>query len=182
MIFENDYNKGKWNPQLYKKPSDFTDYYTPSAYGMSTGTNPATTATSRSPNKATFNDVPAATTLDSYGQPQKLCGAYDDLSMDQSGNLVVKNYTQAKKWVPGYTYVPPVYWDVPQRHNSVCQAVNPNVRKLTGLVDRGLPLNVLELNTNGDIANTEDTVSLSNVGSILPKFTYQESPYSSPYI
>jgi len=102
--------------------------------------------------------------------------------MDQAGNLVVKNYTQAKKWYPGYTYVPPVYWDVPQRHVSVCQPPTKNVRSLTGLIDRGLPINALELNPNGSQADSENTVTMTNVGSMLPKFKYQEMPYSKPYV
>ncbi len=173
----NDYNTGKWNPQLYKKPSDYTDYYTPSAYGMST---PSSESTSTPTTRSNFEDTP--TTVDEYGQPTKLCGAYDDLSMDQAGNLVVKNYTQAKKWYPGYTYVPPVYWDVPQRHVSVCQPPTKNVRSLTGLIDRGLPINALELNPNGSQADSENTVTMTNVGSMLPKFKYQEMPYSKPYV
>ena len=207
-----EYNRGKWNPNLYKKPSDYIDYYTPGAYGAATptATTTSTTTTSAITTTATtptsmsrFDDTstttqpitttaitrpaiatvaPAPTTIDLYGQPKKLCGAYDDLSMDQSGNLVIQNYTQAKKWVPGYTYVPPVYWDVPQRHPSVCQPANPNVRKLTGLVDRGLPLNVLELNPDGSIADTEDTVKLTNFGSVVPKFNYEEMPFSKPYV
>lgn len=193
----NDYNTGKWNPQLYQKPSDYTDYYEPSAYGMSSPpsqptqhsnfesvsspTNPMATKPITT-NPMTTNPVP--TTLDSYGQPQKLCGAYDDLSMDQAGNLVVRNYTQAKKWIPGYTYVPPVYWDVPQRHVSICQPSGPNLRKLTGLIDRGLPINALELNPDGSQAQTEDTVTMTNVGSLVqrPQFNYQEEPFSKPYV
>jgi len=147
-------------------------------------TNPATTnpttTTPATTNPATTRPQP--TTLDFNGQPKKLCGAYDDLDLDQAGNLVVQNYTQAKKWMPGYTYVPPVYWDVPQKHISVCNAANPNARKLTGLVDRGLPINALELNPDGSMANTEDSVSLTNVGSILPRFNYNETPFSKPYI
>ena len=185
----NDYNTGKWNPQLYQKPSDYTDFYEPSAYGMSSPTT-QTTQTTQTPQptkRSNFESVssptnPVATTLNSYGQPQKLCGAYDDLSMDQAGNLIIKNYTQAKKWMPGYTYVPPVYWDVPQRHVSICQPAEPNVRKLTGLIDRGLPINALELNPDGSQAQTEDTVSMTNVGSVLPRFNYQEEPYSKPYV
>jgi len=199
-----DYNKGKWNPNTYAKASDYIDYYTPNAYGMNTPPNTNAigigSAASSNSNKSTFDNIsttsantnpattspattiPQLTTLDSNGQPKKLCGAYDDLNLDQAGNLVVQNYTQAKKWMPGYTYVPPVYWDVPQKHVSACQAANPNARKLTGLVDRGLPINALELNPDGSMANTEDTVSLTNVGSILPKFNYEETPFSKPYI
>jgi hypothetical protein len=202
----NDYNEGKWNPKLYGKPSDYIDYYNPSAYGMSTPKNtaaqttmPQTTMPQSAVSKSGFDNIEnsnsnesdnsesmstkkSSNTLDEYGNIKKLCGAYDDLALDQAGNLTVKNYTQAKKWYPGYTYVPPVYWDVPQRHMTACQAPNPDARKLTGLVDRGLPLNVLELNPDGTYADTENTVSLTNVGSILPKFTYEETPFSKPYI
>jgi hypothetical protein len=202
-----DYNKGKWNPNTYAKASDYIDYYTPSAYGMNTppntdaiGIGSATSSSSSSKasntGKSQFENITSATTtqptttqaktqpttLDSNGQPRKLCGAYDDLSLDLAGNLVVQNYTQAKKWMPGYTYVPPVYWDVPQKHASPCSAANPNARKLTGLVDRGLPINALELNPDGTMADTEDTVSLTNVGSIIPRFNYQETPFSKPYV
>jgi hypothetical protein len=191
-----DYNKGKWHPNTYAKASDFIDYYTPNAYGMNTPPNTNAigigSASSANTSKSTFDNIststspatttPNPTTLDSNGQPQKLCGAYDDLNLDQAGNLVVQNYTQAKKWMPGYTYVPPVYWDVPQKHMGACQAANPNARKLTGLVDRGLPINALELNPDGSMANTEDSVSLTNVGSILPRFNYEETPFSKPYI
>lgn len=187
----NDYNSGKWNPQLYQKPSDYTDFYEPSAYGMSAP--PSRTSNNTQPTqRSNFDSVssptdpaatnPVATTLDSYGQPKKLCGAYDDLAMDQAGNLVVRNYTQAKKWMPGYTYVPPVYWDVPQRHVSICQSAGTNVRKLTGLMDRGLPINALELNPDGSQAQTEDTVTMTNVGSLMPRFNYQEQPFSKPYV
>jgi hypothetical protein len=191
-----DYNKGKWNPNTYAKASDYIDYYTPNAYGMNTPPNTNAigigSVSSANTSKSQFDNIstntnpetttPQPTTLDSNGQPKKLCGAYDDLDLDQAGNLVVQNYTQAKKWMPGYTYVPPVYWDVPQKHMGACQAANPNARKLTGLVDRGLPINALELNPDGSMANNEDSVSLTNVGSILPKFNYEETPYSKPYI
>jgi hypothetical protein len=191
-----DYNKGKWNPNTYAKASDYIDYYTPNAYGMNTPPNTNAigigSVSSANTSKSQFDNIstntnpetttPQPTTLDSNGQPKKLCGAYDDLDLDQAGNLVVQNYTQAKKWMPGYTYVPPVYWDVPQKHMGACQAANPNARKLTGLVDRGLPINALELNPDGSMANNEDSVSLTNVGSILPKFNYEETPFSKPYI
>jgi hypothetical protein len=157
----NSYNEGRWDPQSYKKPSDYIDYYTPD--------------NNKQQNKYT-------STLDEYGKQKKLCGQYDDLNIDQAGNINIKNYTQSKKWMPGYTYIPPVYWDVPQKHSGVCSPNGPNVRKLTGLVDRGLPLNVLELNQEGEIAQNENEVNLTNVGSILPRFTYQEEPYSKPFV
>lgn len=170
-----DYNKGKWNRNLYNKPSDYVDYYTPDSYGSTT---PKSNPTSKS--SESFDDTPSPTTLDSYGESKKLCGAYDDLNNMES-DMVISDYTKAKNWYPGYTYVPPVHWDVPQKHIGICSTANPNT-KLLGIVDRGLPINVLELNPDGEIADTESSVSLSNVGSMVPKFNYQEQPFSKPYV
>lgn len=160
------YNKGRWNPNQYKKPSDYIDYYNPAKYGTSTPDS------QDSDNK----------TKDDYGKEKKLCGGYDNLDVDKDGNLVVADYKYAKKYFPGYTYIPPEHWDVPQKRAGVCRQNSPNVHKLTGLVDRGLPLNVLELNPDGNMADTEDTVQLTNVGSMMPKFKYVETPFSRPYV
>jgi len=40
----------------------------------------------------------------------------------------------------------------------------------------------LELNPDGSMADSEDTVTLTNVGSIIPRFNYQETPFSKPYV
>jgi hypothetical protein len=158
------YNKGRWRSNLYKRPSDYVDYYNPESYGTNT---PSSNNNNNTNNTRT---------------DKKMCGPYDNLDTDQAGNLVVKEYKYSKTFMPGYTYVPPSNWDVPQKHISNCLPEGPSVRKLTGLIDRGLPLNVLELNPNGSIANTEETVNLTNVGSLMPKFSYQEEPYSKPYV
>ena len=120
---------------------------------------------------------------------RKKCGQYnysrdssDSIEEDKDGNLIVKDYKDFKTWVPGYTYLPPSNWDVPQKRPPVCLAPSPNSIKLTGLVDRGLPMNVLELTPYGQVADTEDSVELTNVGSLLPKFRYEEQPFSKPYI
>jgi hypothetical protein len=118
---------------------------------------------------------------------RKKCGQYNDndnnsMEEDKDGNLIVKDYKDFKTWVPGYTYLPPSNWDVPQKRPPVCLAPSPNSIKLTGLVDRGLPMNVLELTPYGQVADTEDSVELTNVGSLLPKFRYEEQPFSKPYI
>lgn len=163
------YNNGKGNPNQYLKPSDWATY-------------PQGSPTSEGVTKSNFDDVPISTTANTNGQ--KLCGPYDDLNLatDQSGNILIGNYTLAKKYFPGYTYIPPVYWDVPQRHTPVCSPPDLNVKKLTGLMDRGTPINALELNPDGSISSTEDTVTLTNVGSMLPKFNYKEIPFSQPYV
>ena len=165
-----DYNNGKWDPKSYNKPSEnnYTDYYTPTQYGMNT------------PNSQPQSQEQ---TMESTSEnTKKKCGEYNDLSDDKSGNLVVREYKDSKKWYPGYTYVPPVHWDVPQKRADVCLPNEQNYTKLTGLIDRGLPINVLELNQNGNIAHTEDTVLMSNVGSMIPRFNYQEQPFSKPYV
>ena len=110
------------------------------------------------------------------------CEQYNTFSSNTDEALRVQNYNDAKKFVPGYTYVPPENWSVPQYRPPVCISSSPNPLKLTGLVDRGLPLNVLELNPQGEVADTETDVSLSNVGSIMPNFKYEEEPFSRPYV
>lgn len=176
------YNKGKWQRNQYNRPSDYVDYTSPNGYGTTTPGSPKPSiygnTTSESLN-STSSSIPAVA---SSNDKRKLCGAYTDLDENQSGDLVVKEYTEAKKWVAGYTYIPPINWDVPQRRAPVCSSVTPNVHKLTGLMDRGLPINALELTTDGRIADTEETVKLSNVGSMIPKFNYQEQPFSKPYV
>ena len=110
------------------------------------------------------------------------CDQYNTFSSNTDEALRVQNYNDAKKFVPGYTYVPPENWSVPQYRPPVCVSSSPNPLKLTGLVDRGLPLNVLELNPQGEVADTETDVSLSNVGSMMPNFKYEEEPFSRPYV
>ena len=110
------------------------------------------------------------------------CNHYNTFGNSTDETLRVQNYNDAKTFVPGYTYVPPENWSVPQYRPPVCISPTLNTFKLTGLVDRGLPLNVLELNPQGEIADTEDAVSLTNVGSMLPNFKYEEMPFSKPYM
>ena len=179
------YNKGKWRNNLYTKPSDYVDYIDPT-----TNTNVSNpTKTNYAPfadivpstTKPTPTSTVTATVTPTNTNSQK-CGQYDTIQEDQAGNLNIKEYTEAKKWVAGYTYVPPVHWDVPQKHIGICRPDGPNVHKLTGLMDRGLPINALELNQDGKIADTEDTVNMTNLGSMVQKFNYQEQPFSKPYV
>jgi len=117
-----------------------------------------------------------------YDDNNKCKGQYDTLRENDEGNLIVKDYKHSKTFFPGYTYVPPKNWSVPQQRAPVCSSSSPNALKLTGIVDRGLPLNVLELNPQGQVADTESSVSLTNVGSMLPNFKYEEQPFSKPYV
>jgi hypothetical protein len=83
----------------------------------------------------------------------------------------IKNNTW-KKFRPGYSMVDPNKWDVPQKRPPACL---PDTVKLPSAVQLGgVSLNVLELDSYGQIANTEETVTQTNVGSMLPKFKYTE--------
>ena len=195
------YSKGQWKTDMYLKPSDWANLpqgaptgggNPPNVAGIRTpqvgGVVPTTTASS----SPFLNIIPTPTTMPTPTTPSqntespsnKLCGTYDDLNLstDESGNILIGNYTKAKKYFPGYTYIPPIYWDVPQRHTPVCAQPDVNVRKLTGLMDRGTPINALELNQDGTLSDTEQNVSLTNVGSLMPKFNYYEVPFSQPYV
>ena len=177
-----EYNKGLWKKILYTKASDYIDYTNFSINKpMTTKPTPTPSPTSIS----RFEDVPTPTSAPAPTPTptnSKQCGKYDTTYENDAGDLLVKDYTESKKWVAGYTYVPPVHWDVPQKHTSICNPNGPNVHKLTGLMDRGLPINALELNQYGKIADTEDTVNMTNLGSMVQKFNYQEQPFSKPYV
>lgn len=84
-----------------------------------------------------------------------------------------------KSFIPGMSYLPPTEWSVPQYHPTYCRAVcpvsNPNTRELPiGIMDHGTPVFALEIGSDGNIAKTEEEVTLTNVGSICPKFVYRE--------
>ena len=86
------------------------------------------------------------------------------------------NYQNSPKvFYPGYSYLPPNNWDVPQKRTPVCIDKNPDTTKLPiGIADHGTPINALEVDPIGRILTTEEKVQYTNVGSILPKFTYTE--------
>ena len=95
----------------------------------------------------------------------------------------------------GYSYVSPDKWETPQ-YNSSC--TTNNCERPKGVYDRSIPnnaiqlcktedcvipdgiftngtdLNVLELDQDGEIIASERQGQFTNVGSILPKFRYEE--------
>jgi hypothetical protein len=84
-----------------------------------------------------------------------------------------------RTYVPGMSYMPPTEWNVPQYHPTTCRQVCNNTfidtRALPiGIMDPGTPIFALEIGGDGTIAKTESDVTLTNVGSIMPKFTYRE--------
>lgn len=92
------------------------------------------------------------------------------------GENVDANYQNGpKQFYPGYSYMPPSNWNVPQRRAPICVGGNPDTTKLPiGIADHGTPINALEVDPIGRILTTEEKVKYTNVGSILPKFKYTE--------
>lgn len=72
---------------------------------------------------------------------------------------------EMKEYHSGYQYQNPNGWNVPQKRPPVCLGCK-NKCLPSGVFDRGTPTQALEL--------TNDT----QVGSIMPKFTYTEQPRS----
>lgn len=113
------------------------------------------------------------------GSGRSECGNYTDSSRVDYNTLrkgADKQYQNSQKqFYPGYSYQPPSNWDVPQKRPPVCVNTNPDTTQLPiGIADHGTPINALEVDPIGRILTTEEKVKYTNVGSILPKFTYTE--------
>ena len=80
---------------------------------------------------------------------------------------------KGKQYYPGYSFMPPETWNVPQDRAPVC-VPDGWTKRPSAVFDRGTPTNVLELDANGNMATNEDDVHFTNVGSILPKFKYEQ--------
>ena len=65
--------------------------------------------------------------------------------------------------MPGYSYLDPKFWDVPQRRNQVCIPQKEITRGHTALEPAGYL-------TGGH----SDVMEFHGVGSILPDFKYEE--------
>jgi hypothetical protein len=107
------------------------------------------------------------------------CGNYSDskrVDYDTLRKGADKQYQNSQKqFYPGYAYQPPSNWDVPQKRPPLCVNTNPDTTQLPiGIADHGTPINALEVDPIGRILATEEKVKYTNVGSILPKFSYSE--------
>jgi hypothetical protein len=115
---------------------------------------------------------------DSYSQAcqNKLsCGQYPTTAPDNSTEYPYASKVKdiSKVYFPGYSFAPPSTWDVPQKRPPAC-IPDRSSSCPQGVFDRGTPTNVLELKSDGNQCEHENECSLTNVGSILPKFEYQE--------
>jgi hypothetical protein len=90
-------------------------------------------------------------------------------------------FPKNKLYLPGFQYVDPVRWDVPQRKLPAAVGGHtpaPPSYPPAGIVSTNF--SYLEYNEMGKQAMTESDVKHSNVGSILPKFEYKILPYATP--
>lgn len=93
---------------------------------------------------------------------------YDDYGPNES--VLEKFYNEPKK--PGYSQISEKHWRFPHKIPPPCL---PDRVKLPRYVYvSGYGSNVLELNADGDIADKEEFVSQTNIGSIMPKFNFEE--------
>ena len=86
-------------------------------------------------------------------------------------------FPKSKLYYPGFQYVDPVRWDVPQRRPGNCIPRHKTYPP-AGVVET--KFSFLEYNEMGKIADQEGQVTETNVGSIMPPFVYKEMPYASP--
>ena len=115
----------------------------------------------------------------SGGKLPAACSFSKPYAEERSKSKVDPMTLNDKTYVPGMSYMPPKEWAVPQYRHSSCRSVCPvsqlNTRELPiGIMDPGTPIFALEIGSDGDIAKSEDEVTLTNVGSICPKFEYRE--------
>ena len=91
----------------------------------------------------------------------------DNLVENPSDNFKYKPETEFKHNQPskkiasayGWSYMPPQYWSVPQQRPPVCIPSKKNANSVLPIYDKGTPVNALDY---------------TKVGSILPKFEYNE--------
>ena len=93
---------------------------------------------------------------------------YDDYGPNET--ILEKFYNEPKK--PGYSQISEKHWRFPHKIPPPC--LPDRVKLPSSVYLSGYGSNVLELNADGDVAVDEKEVSQTNVGSIMPKFNYEE--------
>lgn len=163
-----DYDSDYYNKDFWRSVPD----YNKPSWMNNTDKNNGETNQKYLNNTSGNNNVPY-----NYGNGTGIYQSNEEVDTQNKNN----KFPQNKIFYPGYSYTPPSNWDVPQLRPPVCYPNQLDTRKLPiGVMDYGTPVNALELNPEGVIAHTEDTVHLTNVGSILPKFEYKVLPYALP--
>ena len=119
--------------------------------------------------------------------------SYERFQTSSTNNKDFKKTNTSYKYEPGMAYMPPKYWagyiddekvalgilnDVNNfRRQSRCPQPEKdiNTRRLPiGIMDPGTPIFAYEVASDGKAPKREKDAKLSNIGSILPKFSYTE--------
>jgi hypothetical protein len=93
---------------------------------------------------------------------------YDDFGPTTS--VLEKFYNESKD--TRHTYIDNQHWKFPHKIPPPC--LPDRVKLPSSVYISGYGSNVLELNADGDVAIDEEEVSQTNVGSIMPKFNFEE--------
>ena len=119
--------------------------------------------------------------------------SYERFQTKPNNNKDFKKTNTSYKYEPGMAYMPPKYWagyiddekvalgilnDVNKyRRQSRCPQpeLDMNTRRLPiGIMDPGTPIFAYEVGSDGKSPKRERDAQLTNIGSILPKFSYTE--------
>ena len=98
----------------------------------------------------------------------------DNLGLDGKELLI---FPESKNFYPGFQYVDPIRWDVPQRRKDNCLPLRETYPP-SGVIET--KFSYLEYNEMNKIADQENQVKDTNVGSIMPNFIYKALPYATP--
>jgi hypothetical protein len=109
-----------------------------------------------------------------YGSDESAKNNKDGKGLDGRPALV---FPKSKLYYPGFQYVDPVRWDVPQRRPGNC-IPSRETYPPAGVVETNFSF--LEYNQMGKIADKENEVKETNIGSIMPNFVYKVLPYATP--
>ena len=109
-----------------------------------------------------------------YGSDESASDYKNGKGLDGRPLLV---FPKSKLYYPGFQYVDPVRWDVPQRRPGTC-IPSRDTYPPSGVVET--KFSFLEYNQMGKIADRESEVRDTNIGSIMPNFIYKVLPYATP--
>jgi hypothetical protein len=163
-----------------QEDSDYTDYnqmMENAQSGNSNGRVGVDQQNTSSDNNSSNNgntDFPYARGDYEYWSSMSKENAKDGKGLDGRPLLI---FPKSKLYYPGFQYINPTLWDVPQRRPEMC-IPSREVYPPAGVVET--KFSFLEYNEMGKIADQEKQVTETNVGSIMPPFIYKSLPYATP--
>ena len=149
-------------------------YYYSSGYNQDNSSNATNSNAGANTNNTSNIGFPYASADYDYWSNMSKDNAKDGKGLDGKPLLV---FPKSKLYYPGFQYINPILWDVPQRRPEMC-IPSREVYPPAGVVET--KFSFLEYNEMGKIADQEKQVKETNVGSIMPPFVYKSLPYATP--